>query len=80
MVSWAIFAHLLIGLFAGYFLLADRSRQELVKAETLLTLRAGRAEAAELARELRAAGATRIVMVQPGEPPGRRETGDGEPF
>jgi hypothetical protein len=29
MVSWAIFAHLLIGLWAGYLLLADRSGREI---------------------------------------------------
>ncbi len=28
-VSWAIFAHLLAGMFAGYYLLADRTRDEL---------------------------------------------------
>lgn len=28
-VSWAIFAHLLGGMWAGYWLLADRSREEM---------------------------------------------------
>ena len=29
MVSWAIFAHLIIGMWAGYLLLADRTQEDL---------------------------------------------------
>jgi hypothetical protein len=39
-VSWAIFAHLLIGMWAGYLLLADRSEREIGRARpVVLTLR-----------------------------------------
>lgn len=39
-VSWAIFAHLLIGMWAGYLLLADRSEREIGRARpVVLTVR-----------------------------------------
>lgn len=39
-VSWAIFAHLLIGMWAGYLLLADRSEREIGRSRpVILTLR-----------------------------------------
>jgi hypothetical protein len=65
MVSWAIFMHLLIGLWAGYLLLADRSGRELGEPETTIVLQAERGEASALARALQEAGASRVVIQAP---------------
>lgn len=61
-VSWAIFAHLLIGLWAGYALLADRSGRELADPEETLSFQISRDEATALARALREAGAVKVVI------------------
>lgn len=61
-VTWAIFAHLLIGLWAGYALLADRSGRELADHEAELALEIEKPEAAALARALREAGARKVVI------------------
>ena len=55
MVSWAIFAHLLIGLWAGYLLLADRSGREIGAGRpVILTVRCGTIDETFLAEQLRA--------------------------
>ncbi len=60
-VTWAVFAHLLIGLWAGYALLSDRSERELsAGAATTLTARADEAAAPEVAERLRSDGATNV--------------------
>jgi hypothetical protein len=42
MARWAIFAHLLIGMWVGYLLLADRSGREIgASRPVLLTARCG---------------------------------------
>lgn len=61
-VSWAIFAHLIIGLWAGYALLADRSGRELADEEPLVSFEVDRADAPALARALQESGATRVVI------------------
>ena len=60
-VTWALFAHLLIGLWAGYVLLSDRSSEELPTG-TATTLRAQTDEAAVpmIAERLRTDGATHV--------------------
>jgi MFS family permease len=64
-VSWAIFAHLLIGMWAGYLLLADRSEREIGRARpVVLTLACANMretqEERALAARLRELGATEI--------------------
>jgi hypothetical protein len=60
-VSWALFAHLLIGLLAGYFLLSARSENEFAPgAATTLTARADTSSAQEIAERLRSDGATHV--------------------
>lgn len=60
-VSWAIFAHLLIGMWAGYLLLADRSEREIGRARpVILTVRCANIDADALVERLRALGATQI--------------------
>jgi hypothetical protein len=60
-VTWALFAHLLIGLLAGYALLSDRSEREFSPGvEATLTAQADKAAAAEIAERLRTSGATRV--------------------
>ncbi len=60
-VTWALFAHLLIGLWAGYILLADRSDAEFTPgAATTLTAQADEAAAPGIAERLRADGATDV--------------------
>jgi hypothetical protein len=61
-VSWAIFAHLLIGLWAGYALLADRSGRELADQEATLSIEVSRDDAPLLARKLQEAGASKVVI------------------
>ena len=61
MVSWAIFAHLLIGLWAGYLLLADRSGREIGAGRpVILTVRCGTIDETFLGGQLRALGATGV--------------------
>jgi hypothetical protein len=62
-VTWAIFAHLIIGMWAGYFLLADRSGRELAGAEATLTAVAERPLVAALAERLREAGAISVRVL-----------------
>ena len=60
-VTWALFAHLLIGLWAGYILLADRSSAEITPGgPTTLRLQADRSAAPGIAERLRADGATDV--------------------
>ena len=64
-VSWAIFAHLLIGMWAGYLLLADRTEREIGRARpVLLTLRCDSIDANTWAGLLREMGATDIEIRQ----------------
>ncbi len=60
-VTWALFAHVLIGLLAGYVLLADRSSAEITPG-TAATLRVQADESAArgIAERLRADGATDV--------------------
>ena len=61
MVSWAIFAHLLIGMWAGYLLLADRSGREIGAGRpVLLTVRCGNIDETSLAEQLQGLGATGV--------------------
>jgi hypothetical protein len=61
MVSWAIFAHLLIGLWAGYLRLADRSGREIGAGRpVILTVCCGTIDETFLAGQLRALGATGV--------------------
>lgn len=63
MVSWAIFAHLLIGMWAGYALLADRSGRELRHSGPVtLTILCAKIDATALAERLRALGATSVEI------------------
>jgi hypothetical protein len=58
-VSWAIFMHLLIGMWAGYLLLADRSSREIRRGEPVtMTVRCANIDATALAERLRQLGAT----------------------
>jgi hypothetical protein len=60
-VSWAIFAHLLIGLWAGYFLLADRTERELGRARpVILVIQCANIDADTLQAKLRECGSTDI--------------------
>jgi hypothetical protein len=60
-VTWAVFAHLLIGLWAGYILLSDRSSAELSTGmPTTLTVQADEAAVPEIAERLRKNGATNV--------------------
>ena len=59
-VTWAIFAHLLIGLWAGYALLSDRSNRELLPDAATLTVQAEESAEAAIAERLRADGATQV--------------------
>jgi hypothetical protein len=61
MVSWAIFAHLLIGMWAGYALLADRSSREIGHGRPVrLTIPCANIDATALAQHLRDLGATKV--------------------
>jgi hypothetical protein len=61
MVSWAIFAHLLIGMWAGYVLLADRSGREIGAGHpVILTLCCDTIDESFFAGQLRALGATGV--------------------
>ena len=63
-VSWAIFAHLLIGMWAGYLLLADRSEREIGRARpVILTVRCANIDADALITRLRDLGATEIDAI-----------------
>lgn len=60
-VSWAIFAHLLIGMWAGYFLLADRTEREFRPAQPVtLVIRCANIDADTVRATLRGLGATEI--------------------
>ena len=60
-VTWALFAHLLIGLWAGYILLADRSRAEITPGgATTLRVKADESAATGITERLRASGATDV--------------------
>jgi hypothetical protein len=62
-ISWAIFAHLLAGMWAGYWLLADRSRAEMPipSGAVLLTIECASIDGTERAvARLRELGATHI--------------------
>jgi len=60
-VSWAIFVHLLIGMLAGYFLLADRSEREIGRARPVtLVIHCASIDADTLRLELRRLGATEV--------------------
>lgn len=60
-VSWAIFAHLLIGLWAGYILLADRTERELGRARhVILVIQCANIDADTVRAKLRELGATDI--------------------
>ncbi len=61
MVTWALFAHLIVGLWAGYVLLADRSDPEFSPgAASMLTVQADESAIPEIAERLRANGATQV--------------------
>ncbi|RLC59613.1 MAG: hypothetical protein DRI30_00100 [Chloroflexi bacterium] len=60
-VTWALFAHLLIGMWAGYVLLADRSSAEITPdGATTLRVRTDESAATGIAAQLRADGATDV--------------------
>lgn len=60
-VSWAIFAHLLIGLWAGYFLLADRTEREIGRARpVILVIQCANIDADTVRAKLRELGAADI--------------------
>lgn len=62
-VSWAIFMHLLIGMWAGYLLLADRSSREIRNSgPVMLTVRCANIDATALAERLRKLGATSVEI------------------
>jgi hypothetical protein len=62
-VSWAIFVHLLIGMLAGYFLLADRTEREIGRARAVtLVIQCANIDADTLRAELRRLGATDIQV------------------
>lgn len=64
-VSWAIFAHLLIGMWAGYLLLADRAQRDIVPgASERLVAQVDSADAESIAEALRGAGATDVRQTQ----------------
>lgn len=61
MISWAVFAHVLIGLWAGYALLADRTEREMMpSAPGQLVVRIGIEDASRVREALRTVGATNI--------------------
>lgn len=63
MVSWAIFMHLLIGMWAGYALLADRSGREMRNSGPVtLSVRCANIDATALAERLRKLGATNVEI------------------
>jgi hypothetical protein len=63
MVSWAIFAHLLTGMWAGYALLADRSRRDIVRSGPVtLAVRCANIDATTLTEQLRKLGATEVEI------------------
>jgi hypothetical protein len=65
MVSWAIFAHMLGGIWAGYLLLADRSGREIGHGRpVILTARCGTIDETFLTEQLRQLGA---ISVEAGE-------------
>ena len=62
-VSWAIFMHVLIGMWAGYLLLADRSGREIRSSGPVtLTVRCANIDATALAERLRTLGATSVEI------------------
>ncbi|MEO8456803.1 MAG: hypothetical protein ABI559_03220 [Chloroflexota bacterium] len=62
-VSWAIFMHLLIGMWAGYAFLADRSGRELRDSGPVtLTVRCAKIDAAALSERLLKLGATEVEI------------------
>jgi len=66
MVSWAIFAHMLGGIWAGYLLLADRSGREIGHGRpVILTARCGTIDETFLTEQLRQLGATSIEAGEP---------------
>ncbi len=69
MVSWAVFAHLLGGIWAGYLLLADRSGREVGHGRpVILTVRCDTIEETDLAGRLAQLGATEIEAAGQTEP------------
>ncbi len=70
-VSWAIFMHLLIGMWAGYLLLADRSGREVRNSgHVTLTVRCANIDARALAERLRKLGATSVEISDGAAAPG----------
>ena len=64
-VSWAIFAHLLIGMWAGYWLLADRTHADLPipgHRGVILSFECASIDADALASRLRKLGATDVSI------------------
>lgn len=62
-VSWAIFAHLLIGMWAGYLLLADRTEREIGRAQpVILTLRCANIDPNTISARLRELGAAEVEI------------------
>lgn len=60
-VSWAIFAHLLIGMWAGYFLLADRTEREIGRGRpVILVIQCANIDADTVRATLRGFGATSV--------------------
>ena len=60
-VSWAIFAHLLIGMWAGYLLLADRTEREIGRARpVMLVIQCANIEPDTVREELNRLGATDV--------------------
>jgi hypothetical protein len=68
-VTWAIFAHLIIGMWAGYLLLADRTQEDLpaVSApKTRVTVECATIDDANLtATIMREAGAALVTIAEP---------------
>lgn len=62
-ITWAIFAHVLVGMWAGYALLSDRSRSELPAGETVLTATIEAPAARAIGARLKEEGAMHVTAV-----------------
>jgi hypothetical protein len=61
-VSWAIFAHLLIGMLAGYFLLADRTEREIGRGRpVILVIQCANIDADTVLKALHGTGASDLT-------------------
>lgn len=62
-VSWAIFAHLLVGMLAGYLLLADRTEREIGRGRPVtLVIQCANIDADTVRKALHGSGASDVVV------------------